>query len=46
MVDGQVLCLEAVSINVDKIQIVVNGQTIVDTEDGTVVDRKIPLKCS
>ncbi len=46
MVDGQVLCLERVSINVDKIQIVVNEQTIVDKQDGTVVDRKIPLTCS
>jgi len=46
VVDGQVLCLERVSMNVDKIRIVVYEQTIVDTQDGTVVDRKIPLKCS
>jgi len=46
VVDGQVLCLERVSINVDRITIFVNGQTIVDTQDGRIVDRKIPLKCS
>ena len=46
MVDGQVLCLDRVSINVDRITIFVNVQTIVDKQDGMVVDQKIPLRCS
>lgn len=45
MVDGQVLCLEIVSLNVDGIAIVVNVETIVDEKDTAVVDRKKPLKC-
>ena len=46
MVDGQVLCLNGVSMNVDTVTIVVNVQNVGDNQDTMVVDGKARLKGS